>query len=104
MKKALLLAGFLAVVLIARFGDVSDLGRSINWETSSSVQGDDVFAAAFAERRGNFVAEGSGTVTRILTDDNEGSRHQRFIVELGSDGQRLDPRREIDIAMCGRLS
>ncbi|MCJ7592821.1 MAG: DUF3465 domain-containing protein [Woeseiaceae bacterium] len=27
---------------------------------------------------------GTGTVSRILPDDNEGSRHQRFILRLGS--------------------
>ena len=28
--------------------------------------------------------QGSGRVTRILSDDNDGSRHQRFILELSS--------------------
>jgi len=29
-------------------------------------------------------AQGSGTVTRVLPDDNDGSRHQRFILQLAS--------------------
>lgn len=29
-------------------------------------------------------ARGSGIVTRVLADDNDGSRHQRFILELPS--------------------
>ena len=28
---------------------------------------------------------GSGTVVRVLADDNDGSRHQRFILALGSE-------------------
>jgi hypothetical protein len=28
---------------------------------------------------------GIGTVVRVLADDNDGSRHQRFILELGSE-------------------
>lgn len=40
---------------------------------------------------------GSGTVIRILSDDNEGSRHQRFILELSS-GQTLLIAHNIDLA------
>jgi len=36
-------------------------------------------------------------VTRILTDDNEGSRHQRFIVKLAT-GQTLLLAHNIDLA------
>jgi hypothetical protein len=42
-------------------------------------------------------AEGSGTVIRVLSDDNDGSRHQRFIVELAS-GQTLLIAHNIDLA------
>lgn len=85
-NKALILIGCFAIAAIARFGGL---------ETSST--GDEVFASAFAEQRGNFVAEGSGTVTRILSDDIDGSRHQRFIVVLGS-GQTLLISHNIDLA------
>ena len=39
---------------------------------------------AFAKRRGNQRVAGQGTVARMLADDNNGSRHQRFIVRLDS--------------------
>jgi len=38
-----------------------------------------------------------GTVSRILTDDNEGSRHQRFILRLDS-GRTLLVAHNIDLA------
>jgi hypothetical protein len=41
--------------------------------------------------------KGSGTVVRILADDNDGSRHQRFILELSS-GQTLLVAHNIDLA------
>jgi hypothetical protein len=41
--------------------------------------------------------QGQGTVTRILPDDNVGSRHQRFIIKLPS-GQTLLVAHNIDIA------
>lgn len=40
---------------------------------------------------------GSGKVTRILSDDNDGSRHQRFILELSS-GQTVLIAHNIDLA------
>lgn len=40
---------------------------------------------------------GSGTVIRILADDNDGSRHQRFILQLSS-GRTLLIAHNIDLA------
>lgn len=40
---------------------------------------------------------GSGTVERVLSDDNEGSRHQRFILRLSS-GRTLLVAHNIDLA------
>ncbi len=40
---------------------------------------------------------GSGSVVRVLSDDNDGSRHQRFILRLAS-GQTLLVAHNIDLA------
>jgi hypothetical protein len=42
-------------------------------------------------------AKGQGTVIRILADDNNGSRHQRFILELAG-GRTLLVAHNIDLA------
>ena len=39
---------------------------------------------AFARQQGNLQVEGQGAVVKLLADDNNGSRHQRFIVRLDS--------------------
>lgn len=52
---------------------------------------------AFANRLGNQQVEGQGTVTKTLEDDNNGSRHQRFIVRLAS-GRTLLVAHNIDLA------
>jgi len=41
--------------------------------------------------------QGRGTVTRILSDDNDGSRHQRFILRIAS-GRTLLMAHNIDLA------
>lgn len=41
--------------------------------------------------------QGSGTVVRTLSDDNDGDRHQRFILELSS-GRTLLVAHNIDLA------
>jgi hypothetical protein len=58
---------------------------------------DEAFARAFKERTSNVQAEGQGVVLRVLSDDNDGSRHQRFIVTLAS-GQTLLISHNIDLA------
>ena len=42
-------------------------------------------------------AQGSGSVLRVLSDDNEGSRHQRFILQLAN-GRTLLVAHNIDLA------
>jgi hypothetical protein len=52
---------------------------------------------AFKNKTSNVQVEGEGTVTRILADDLDGSRHQRFVVRLAS-GQTVLIAHNIDIA------
>ena len=64
---------------------------------ASSGSDDDPIARAFASRASDIQVEGEGTVIRVLSDDRDGSRHQRFIVQLAS-GQTLLITHNIDIA------
>jgi len=63
----------------------------------SADQGDAVFEKALQERAESLQVEGAGKVVRILPDDNDGSRHQRFILRLNS-GQTLMVAHNIDLA------
>lgn len=58
---------------------------------------DATLARAFEQRARNLQVEGSGVVQKVLSDDNDGSRHQRFVVALAS-GQTLLIAHNIDIA------
>jgi hypothetical protein len=58
---------------------------------------DNAIGRAFASRASNVQVEGEGTVASVLPDDLNGSRHQRFIIQLAS-GQTLLIAHNIDIA------
>jgi len=53
--------------------------------------------ALFAQRQSDVQVRGEGVVVRILSDDNKGSRHQRFILKLAS-GHTLLIAHNIDLA------
>jgi hypothetical protein len=59
--------------------------------------GDAILARAFEDRAHDLQVEGGGTVARVLADDTEGGRHQRFVVRLES-GQTLLVAHNIDLA------
>lgn len=54
-------------------------------------------AQAFAAGTGNLAVSQAGTVSRLLSDDTVGDRHQRFVLTLGN-GQTLLVAHNIDIA------
>lgn len=78
----------------SRSGQVSAAGAP---EGAARQGGDQILASAFQNRQSDLQVEGQGTVSRILPDDTNGSRHQRFIIKLGT-GQSLLVAHNIDLA------
>ena len=68
------------------FPPAVDLGSPPAESTGAESGGADerVVLDAFAARRSDVEVEVAGSVQRILADDETGSRHQRFILELPS--------------------
>lgn len=52
---------------------------------------------AFKNQQSDIQVKGSGTVLRLLPDDNDGSRHQKFILRLANQ-QTLLVAHNIDLA------
>jgi hypothetical protein len=87
--------GLLAVVLC-----LTSLGActSAPINTKGAVsESDQRLARAFDQRESDFQVEGKGTISRLLSDDNDGGRHQRFIVDLKT-GQTILIAHNIDLA------
>jgi len=69
--------------------------RSAAGASASATPSD--IRALFDGRRSGIEVHGTGTVSRVLPDDTEGSRHQRFILTL-PDGLTVLVAHNIDIA------
>jgi hypothetical protein len=59
--------------------------------------GDSVLEEAFEQQQSDLQVQGTGEVVKVLADDNDGSRHQRFILRLAS-GRTLLVAHNIDLA------
>lgn len=99
MKK-LLLAGAAVAALYFGLGQ-SGVLRQFTGKPATQVRvtpaQSDKPGNAFTEQESGSQVTGEGTVTKLLSDDNEGSRHQRFILTLTS-GQTLLVAHNIDLA------
>jgi len=100
MNKFLLIA---ALAAAAYFSLVLGPGTPDSHEAAAGSgvvaadSGDAAIEHAFASRIGNQHVAGRGTVVKLLADDTNGSRHQRFIVRLDS-GRTLLLAHNIDLA------
>ena len=63
----------------------------------AGLGGDSIIGHAFEHRQSGVSVTGEGTVVEVLPDDRDGSRHQRFILKLGS-GRTLLIAHNIDLA------
>ncbi len=62
-----------------------------------ALANDHKLGQAFENHQSDLQVRGSGTVIRLLPDDNKGSRHQKFILKLDSQ-QTLLVAHNIDLA------
>ena len=92
MKRILIFA----VIAFVVYGYVQDQDFSFK-ETSSPSGSEIALQEAYADRQSDVQVKGEGTVTKVLSDDRDGSRHQRFILRLSS-GQTLLIGHNIDLA------
>jgi hypothetical protein len=102
MNKYLLIAALAAAAYFAFAPDgstpVSDQpasSRTVAPEAHDSSEA--VLENAFANRLSKLQVAGTGTVLKLLPDDSDGTRHQRFVVRLAS-GQTVLVAHNIDLA------
>lgn len=67
------------------------------WAKPPYSPNDSALEQAFRSQRSDVQIQGEGKVVKLLPDDNQGSRHQRFILRLQS-GQTVLIAHNIDLA------
>jgi hypothetical protein len=102
MNKLLLIAALAAAAyftLVPRPGvpDGDEAAARPAVATAALGSGDAAVETAYANRLSSQQLAGQGTVVKVLADDANGSRHQRFIVRLDS-GRTLLVSHNIDLA------
>lgn len=99
-----LLTGFILLVPMAQVSPVLFFGSipmanaaPQDYFRRAEIKGDAELMEAYRNGVSDLIVEGTGRVERLLADDLEGSRHQRFILRLES-GQTLLVSHNIDVA------
>ena len=85
----------LSVILLVAFAPVAFGCASIS--AKPTIQINSSHNDRIGPEANNTQVQGTGSVARILADDNDGSRHQRFILRLKS-GQTILVAHNIDLA------
>ncbi len=100
MSKLRLVAGGLLLIAagLAWIVERQPAGSFVGPETTvEKSAGSQALASAFARRANDEWVEARLTVVRLLTDDNDGRRHQRFIA-TSAGGQSILVAHNIDLA------
>jgi hypothetical protein len=87
----------LILVAIVAYGYLQERGVSLPGVSSWNQNAESTLRDAYERRQSDIQVQGEGVVTRILADDLDGSRHQRFILRLSS-GQTVLVAHNIDLA------
>jgi hypothetical protein len=101
MKRIVVVAVAFAAVYFAAHSGLLPQQHDDDRGAANPSRADSSLTAAFENHRSNVQVQGAGSVAKVLADDNEGSRDQRFIVRLAS-GQTVLIAHNIDLA--GRVS
>lgn len=92
MKKIIILV----VTVILIYGYIQDQGI-LSPESSTTTVNNSALEQAYENQQSDVQVRGQGTVVKLLRDDLDGSRHQRFILKLNS-GHTLLVSHNIDLA------
>ena len=96
MKKILILI-LLGFSFYQWAGDKGNLSGLFENKVQSVSNSNTDIDSAYKNKQSDVQVNGTGTVVKLLRDDNEGSRHQKFILRLSS-GQTLLIAHNIDLA------
>lgn len=71
----------IGALVLAYLGDNNLISRFFN-EPNTTNSSSNALISAYNNQQSNKIIIASGSILRLLRDDNEGSRHQKFIVRI----------------------
>ena len=95
--RLLLIAAVIAFALYQGPSQLLERSGPARVPAEASTVGEFSLEQLVSERRSGVMLEGRGTVVKVLRDDLDGSRHQRFILHIAGD-QTLLISHNIDLA------
>lgn len=97
MKKYLFLLFVLSLLIACKQPDADSAGVNNTPDVAQIETDNAALIQAFKNNKSDIFVEGTGVVTKLLPDDNKGSRHQRFLVTISPE-QTLLFAHNIDLA------
>jgi len=96
-KQILLIAAVLVAAYLARGHRAETPAPAVEQQQQATTAAPPRAIGAASNPLAPGRVQGVGTVTRILPDDNDGARHQRFVLQVGA-GRTLLVAHNIDVA------
>jgi hypothetical protein len=90
-------AGYWLQQTSSRGPESEGTSRTVQSSPSTSSYTDDSLARAYEQQLSNLQVQGEGEVIKVLQDDTQGRRHQRFLLKLAS-GQTILIAHNVDLA------
>ena len=89
---------WILAIVVAVAGGLGQTGGPLAlFDGGTAPTASDAIDKAYREQQSGVQVTGDGVVSALLSDDNQGSRHQRFILRLAS-GQTVLVAHNIDLA------
>ena len=88
---------FLVIAVALVYGFLQEQGIRVPSLSSPSSSSDTTLQTAYKNQQSDLQVRGAGVVTKILPDDLQGSKHQKFILKMSS-GQSVLVSHNIDLA------
>ena len=87
----------LALCSCERAQPASISNKEVIVKSASNLTDNSTIEKAFANKKSDVQVSGSGVVIKLLADDNQGTRHQKFLVKINAQ-QTLLVAHNIDLA------
>lgn len=85
MKKIIIIVIAALFYGLTQYNESKPFNKIPSNRLPATHQSQDLIKQAYLNRQNNFQVQSHGVIVKLLTDDNQGSRHQKFIIKISND-------------------